>query len=499
MADLAQLVSRLEAVVSRLEKVGGGDAPGAAAPTEGVPAFVEAFDDLVAQHVQPYVDESAKLGDHIKKQATIFTKGCEVLRKILMVVGKCSEPKDEKVKNKVIFSWMETFAAVNKEEMKKPPKGLEPKEKTNHVKMCIEGWNVFSWIQYPKTPAVWVTEVHDQVMYHGNRVMKDNKDDRAYVKSFKNIFDQMAAYIKKYHTTGLSWNAKGPQCTEEMAKNLSAGGAAAPAPPKGGAPPPPPAAGIPPPPPAPVGMPGPPPIAPKPGANKGAPSEDGISALMAAINRGGEVTKGLKKVSRDQMTHKNPELRKQHTAVPFVKKESPSHKSVASSMAKKTVKKMPPKLELEGKKWIVEHQEGANLKITNCNMKQTVYIYKCTNSTLQIEGKVNSVILDSCKKFGVAVNDVVSGVETINCQSVKVQAMGVCPTVSIDKTDGCGVFLSKHCLDCQIVTAKSSEMNISIPKGEDGDYSEYPVVEQFKTVWNAAKKTFVTEPAENMG
>jgi len=102
-------------------------------------------------------------------------------------------------------------------------------------------------------------------------------------------------------------------------------------------------------------------------------------------------------------------------------------------------------------------------------------------------------------KFGVAVNDVVSGVETINCQSVKVQAMGVCPTVSIDKTDGCGVFLSKHCLDCQIVTAKSSEMNISIPKGEDGDYSEYPVVEQFKTVWNEVKKTFVTEPAENMG
>ena len=58
---------------------------------------------------------------------------------------------------------METFAAVNKEESKKPPKGLEPKEQTNHVKMCIEGWNVFSWIQYPKTPAVWVTEVHDQV------------------------------------------------------------------------------------------------------------------------------------------------------------------------------------------------------------------------------------------------------------------------------------------------------------------------------------------------
>ena len=53
------------------------------------------------------------------------------------------------------------------------------------------------------------------------------------------------------------------------------------------------------------------------------------------------------------MTHKNPELRKQHTAVPFVKKESAGHKSVASSVAKKPVKKLPPKMELEGKKWIV--------------------------------------------------------------------------------------------------------------------------------------------------
>ena len=40
--------------------------------SSGVPAFVEAFDDLVAQHVQPYIDESTKLGDHIKKQVHTF-------------------------------------------------------------------------------------------------------------------------------------------------------------------------------------------------------------------------------------------------------------------------------------------------------------------------------------------------------------------------------------------------------------------------------------------
>ena len=40
------------------------------------------------------------------------------------------------------------------------------------------------------------------------------------------------------------------------------------------------------------------------------------------------------------------------------------------------------------------------------------------------------------------------------------------PTVSIDKTDGCQVYLNKDTLDVDIVTAKSSEMNILIPNSE---------------------------------
>jgi Adenylate cyclase associated (CAP) C terminal len=39
------------------------------------------------------------------------------------------------------------------------------------------------------------------------------------------------------------------------------------------------------------------------------------------------------------------------------------------------------------------------------------------------------------------------------------------PTVSIDKTDGCMVYLSQESVSAQIVTAKSSEMNILVPDG----------------------------------
>ena len=43
------------------------------------------------------------------------------------------------------------------------------------------------------------------------------------------------------------------------------------------------------------------------------------------------------------------------------------------------------------------------------------------------------------------------------------QVNGKVPTVSIDKTDGCQVYLNADTTDTEIVTAKSSEMNILIP------------------------------------
>lgn len=43
------------------------------------------------------------------------------------------------------------------------------------------------------------------------------------------------------------------------------------------------------------------------------------------------------------------------------------------------------------------------------------------------------------------------------------------PTVSIDKTDGCQMYLSKESLGVEIISSKSSEMNVSIPL-DNGDY-----------------------------
>uniref|UniRef100_A0A5F8G6U4 Adenylyl cyclase-associated protein n=1 Tax=Monodelphis domestica TaxID=13616 RepID=A0A5F8G6U4_MONDO len=143
-----------------------------------------------------------------------------------------------------------------------------------------------------------------------------------------------------------------------------------------------------------------------------------------------------------------------------------------------------------------EYQENINnLVISNTELKQVAYIFKCNKSTLQIKGKINSITIDNCKKFGLVFDNVVGIVEVINSKDIQIQVMGKVPTISINKTEGCHIYLSEEALDCEIVSAKSSEMNILIP--QDGDYKEFPVPEQFKTAWDGSK--LVTEPAEIVG
>lgn len=104
----------------------------------------------------------------------------------------------------------------------------------------------------------------------------------------------------------------------------------------------------------------------------------------------------------------------------------------------------------------MENQETvSNLVIDDTELKQVTYIYKCVNTTLHIKGRINFITLDNCKKLGLVFDDTVGTIEIINSKDVKGQVMGKVPTISINKTDGCDVDLSKNSLECETVSAKS--------------------------------------------
>ena len=146
------------------------------------------------------------------------------------------------------------------------------------------------------------------------------------------------------------------------------------------------------------------------------PEKKARNALFDDLNKGDDVTRGLKKVTDDMKTHKNPALRGSSTVPAGQVKKSPSPKPAAPAAAK------PPKFELEGKKWAVEyHKNNPNLLIQETETNQSVYVFKCEGSTLKVEGKVNNIVLDGCKKCAVVFDDAVSACEFVNCQSVQMQ------------------------------------------------------------------------------
>lgn len=60
----------------------------------------------------------------------------------------------------------------------------------------------------------------------------------------------------------------------------------------------------------------------------------------------------------------------------------------------------------------------------------------------------------------------------ISFSYVFLQVLGKVPTISIDKTDGCQMYLSAESLGVELITSKSSEMNVLVPK-PNGDYVSY--------------------------
>jgi len=449
--DLAALVARLEAVADRLE----GGVSGA---PEDASASVAAYDEILANNFKPFSDLCQKIGGDVATVGAMVDQAFKAQRDFLSVASKSKQPAGPALQQLLKptsdkISEIQAYREKNRRS-----------DFFNHLSAISESIPALGWVAVAPAPSPYVKEMNDAGQFYTNRVLKDWKEkDRTHVdwvKAWISTLTEIQGYVKKFYTTGLTWNPKGGEAAVKA----------------GGAPPPPPGPG--PPPPPPVGA-----LDLKPDPTKAARGD-----LLAALNKGADVTKGLKKVSDDQKTHKNPTLRAGAVVKAVDKTPTP-----AKVYGKAVDVNKPPKLELDGKKWNVEYfKNKPDIEINDPEVNQSVYVFRCEGSTVKINGKCNNIIVDGCKKVAIVFGSVVSSCEFINCQSVQMQVLGKVPTISVEKTDGCQMFLNAESVAAEIVTAKSSEMNVMIPVGED--FVEQPIPEQFKTVISGGKlKTSATE------
>jgi len=165
---------------------------------------------------------------------------------------------------------------------------------------------------------------------------------------------------------------------------------------------------------------------------------------------------------------------------------------------KATGKQGTPKLALEGSKWLIEWQvNNKSIDINETEPRHTVYISKCSGSVVKIAGKINTIMIDDCKKLGVVFDNAISSVEVVNSKGIEVQCTGRVPNFAIDKSSQVTLYISSQGLDAEIITSKSDAMNVIIPPLKAGeDLIELPVPEQFKTTIKNGK--LVTEAVQHV-
>lgn len=455
---------------------------------EQVPKSVVEFQHFIEKSIIPFVTSSQAIGSLVEEAAMSLEQAFQAQLQFLTVLPKSKKPEmSDPAFLEILKPINEKIEEINK--IKDTNRGLQF---YNHLNTISEGAPVLGWI-VGDTPMSLIPEFKDSAQFWSNRVMKEYKDKDqkhvTWVSQFLNIFEALKAYVKEFHTSGPSWNnAKGRPLAEVL--GASQGTSSATGVGGGGAPPPPP-----PPPPA--------SIFDSDNTQSTPAAAGGINAVFADLNKGENITSGLKKVDTSEMTHKNPSLRQ--AAPPASKKPTPPKKpsSLSSSQIPVEPKKKVPKMELvDGTKWIIENftESDAHAQkplVIEAEMHQSVFIGNCAGITVQVKGKANAVSMSDTRNTGIVVDSLISGIDIIKSFKFGLQVVGTVAMVSIDKSDEGSIYLSKQSVeaDAQIFTSCTTSLNVNVLKHED--YEELAIPEQFKHSIRNGK--LVSEVVEHSG
>ncbi|KAL2137413.1 hypothetical protein VTI74DRAFT_34 [Chaetomium olivicolor] len=473
-------------------------APAPAPATEPVPEEVEEFDTLISQSLGNWVKLSNDLGGLVAEQAAKVVEAFKEQRKFLLITTKAKKPDmngaDMSVFQDLVKPLGTLINAIGS--IKDANRG---KPQYDNLVTVAEGIMALAWVTVEPKPFKHVEEMFSSAQFWGNKILTANKNKDAqqveWVKAYYQVFRDLTDYVKTYYPNGVTWNPKGMPAAE-AAKLVSAGPSASAAP----ASPAPAAGGATPPPPPP---PGPPPVL-KINEQKAEPTPaGGFGAVFSELNKGEAVTKGLRKVDKSEMTHKNPSLRAGSTvpeggAAVRGKSPAPGKKPKPESMR---VKK-PPKKELEGNKWTIENYDKEPAPITlEVSLSHSILISKCSNTTIILKGKANAVTIENTNRLSLVVESLVSTVDVVKSQNFALQVMDgeTIPTVLMDQVDGAQIYLSKESSGTRIYSSKSASINLNVITGEDEDYKEIPLPSQICSWFEEEKGDVVNEIVSHAG
>lgn len=460
---LEELISRLEKVVVNFESKGTTQTAKKETKvvqeeeSEAVVAYKQYHTDFVA----PFLESCKKIGGDVATIGNMTELAFAELQKLIWISSVSKKPSDQDL------GALAGDLIKKVQEISNFAKSKKGTEQFNHLSTIGEGIAMLVWPVAGNTPKSYIEEMGNASQFFSNKILMQYKNTGDsgkvhvdYVNQFKAIPTNLALYVKEHHTTGLAWNPKGGDA--KSAKPTTSSEPKKEEPKK---------------------------EEPKKKSDTPIPGK-GLFAQLNSIGSG-DTKLALHKVEASEKT-KN---RKPEEKISVVSETKPKvvKKSRITGTAIKELR--------EGTKWYVENHEGEGklqLEVQITSTKESVYIRHVDNAFVIIKGKFNSVVMDDCHKTTLVFENIVSSVEVVNCKSVKIQVTGAVPTMLVDKTDGIIIYLAETSLHTTIVSSKSSEMNVSVPEGED-EQKELPIPEQYVSSYDKDAKKLITKPNSHLG
>ena len=428
-SEVMDMLKQISARLARVEsKVGGGGGGGGGDDDDdensGPKPQTVACEVFINDFVTPFATACSAVG--AEDMSANVTAAFSAMRTFVDMASVCYKPTDQAELMALAKPMIDQIRAAgdNKNKARRTPTEFH----NNSYAEALSGslnWLLTSGTPGMPTPVKAIQETAiDGAMFYVNKIRKEFKgqaNHNSWVKTLLAMLNALKDYAKAHHKAGLTWSFKAQgakACSEYAGGAASAAAPAAPAAKKAAAAAAPAAA-----------------ESKEDGAATAARGRGNLFAQLAAIDQSGGKTAGLRQTKKNAEGKRIVENDKSGVMTDAKKKRLAKMRGSGggAKSTKKVVK--PPVCELRGKKWCIENQTGmCSLEADKCSIKHTVYIYNCTGSTIQVQGKVNTITVDKCTKTNVVFTDVMGGCELVNCKQTKVQANGKCPTVAIDKT-----------------------------------------------------------------
>ena len=135
---------------------------------------------------------------------------------------------------------------------------------------------------------------------------------------------------------------------------------------------------------------------------------------------------------------------------------------------------------MNGRKWLVESLHDTTIEITIEKMNQTVFISSCKKTVIHVDSKCNNIIIQNCEAVEIYFQTVIASLEVIHSKGIKLFCSIHIPTVTIDSVDKILIALPATSLDTQILSCRSTEMNVRWPDSSSSEgFIERPLPQQF--------------------